>query len=141
MTQLIFELERDDEWPPVAKECLTCSDCGVGYKIQVPPLFIKDMSVGDVVSVEMNDTGDVVAWRHLSRSRQSTAWIMASPGGAIESVIECLKNLSCNVVRFEEYRYFAVDIPAEVRIEDVDACLGAIKEGEASFVFPSFRHE
>jgi hypothetical protein len=140
MTQLMFVLEIDDGWPPVAKECMTCSDCESGYRIEVPPLFIKDLSVGDVISIERNDEGEVSAWSHVEKSMRSTIWIMVSGGHSINDGLDCLKKLKCNVEEFEPYNYFAIDVPAECQVEQLDACLNALSGENVSVAFPSFRH-
>lgn len=140
MTELLFVLDVDDGWPPVAKECLLCTVFESGYRVDVAPLFIKDLSVGDVISVERNEEDDVVAWSHVEKSKHSTVWIMAHGDYSIDDAIECLKNLKCNVEELEQYRYFAVDVPEECTSEELDACLDALDSEKASTVFPSFRH-
>lgn len=139
-TELVFQLDVDDGWPPVAKECLRCVDVECGYQIQEPPLFIKDLSVGDVIEVVWGEEGEVVAWSHVEKSKRSIVWIMVSGDYSVASEIECLKRLRCNVAEFEAYRYFAVDVPAECPVERLDECLDALSREEVSVVFPSFRH-
>lgn len=139
-TELVFQLDVDDGWPPVAKECLRCIDVECGYQIQEPPLFIKDLSVGDVIEVVWGEDGEVVAWSHVEKSKRSIVWIMVSGDYSVASEIECLKRLRCNVAEFEAYRYFAVDVPAGCPVERLDECLDALSKEEVSVVFPSFRH-
>lgn len=139
-TALMFVLDVDDGWPPVAKECMTCTDCGPGYRIEVPPLFIRDLSVGDVVEVERNEEGEVVAWSHLERSKRSAVWIMVSGDHSISEETECLKRLNCNVAEFSLFRYFSVDVPEECPVERLDDCLEALDKETVSPAFPSFRH-
>lgn len=139
-TELMFVLEIDEDWPPVAIECLNCSVSKTGFKIEVPPLFIKNLSVGDVIQIQKNDEGQVVAWSHIEKSLRSTIWIMVTGDHSIEDAIECLKKLKCNIERFEEYRYFAVDVPEECPVERLDECLNALDEQNVSVAYPSFRH-
>ena len=61
-TQLTFTLEIDDDWPPVAVECLPFERVANGYRALSVPLFVKDLSVGDVIAPEFNDHGEVVSW-------------------------------------------------------------------------------
>lgn len=140
MTELMFQLDVEDDWPPVAKECLVGTAAKSGYRIAVPPLFVKDLSVGDVIAIERDSEGDVAAWSHIERSNHSTVWIMVHGENSIEDAIECLKKLKCNIERFEEYRYFAIDVPEECTLEQLDGCLGKIDEEKASIAYPSFRH-
>lgn len=139
-TELMFVLDVDDGWPPVRKECLRCIDLEYGYQIQEPPLFIKDLSVGDVIEVVWGGEGEVVGWSHVEKSKRSIVWIMVSGDDSVTSAIECLKRLRCNVAEFEAYRYLAVDVPAECPVERLDECLDALNREGVSVAFPSFRH-
>lgn len=140
MTELMFVLDVEDGWPPVAKECMVGTSFKGGYRIEVPPLFVKNLSRNDVIAVDQNEEGEVVTWTHIEKSGHSTVWIMAHGDHSIIDVIECLKGLKCNVAEFEQYRYFSIDVPAECSAEHLDACLDMLNKDEASVAFPSFRH-
>lgn len=45
-----FALEIDDGWPPVAVESLPLRVTREGHVVEAPPLFVKDLSVGDVIA-------------------------------------------------------------------------------------------
>ena len=139
MSELLFVLQVEEGWPPVGKEGLNCTVCKGGYRVDVPPFFIKDLSVGDVITVQRNGAGDIVAWSHVRKSQRSTVWILVNGDESIEDAIECLKRLQCNIERFTQYRYFAVDVPEECPVTSLDECLDSIGE-RARVVFPSFRH-
>jgi hypothetical protein len=47
--ELVFALAPEEGWPPVATECLPCMRSGDGFRILVAPLFVKGVSVGDVI--------------------------------------------------------------------------------------------
>jgi len=62
--ELHFRLKMDDDWPPVALEGVPCSQVPGGYRVEAPPLFVKGLSCGDIISValaactnEPNDSG------------------------------------------------------------------------------------
>lgn len=55
--ELKFPLDVEDDWPPVAVEGLPFDVALGGYVATVPPLFVKDLSVGDVIAVEIGDDG------------------------------------------------------------------------------------
>lgn len=140
MSELIFKLETDDGWPPVVKECIVYSDCELGCQVEVAPLFIKDLSVGDVIKVDKGVFGDVISWEHVERSNRSTVWIMVYGDYSIEKFLDALKSFGCNVERFEEYQYFAIDVPPECSAERLDECLEGLDEDRSAVAFPSFRH-
>lgn len=137
---LDFVLDIDDGWPPVAKQCMACVRREDGYQVQAPPLFIKNLSVGDVVDVRFGDEGEVVSWTHIARSARSTVWIMVSGDYMVSGALERLKTMGCNVVELEQYRYYAVDVPEECAVERLDECLNAFDNRKVSVAFPSFRH-
>lgn len=140
MSVLVFQLNVVDEWPPVAKESMAVEDVSTGHMVIVPPFFLHDMSVGDVIDVDRDGAGVVVDWRHVTKSRRSTVWVLAKSGANIEPVLDKLKALGCNIERFEEVRYFAIDVPETCSLEALDDCLDAVAEDEAAIVFPSLRH-
>ncbi|MHB1058722.1 MAG: DUF4265 domain-containing protein [Rhodanobacter sp.] len=138
--ELTFVLEVEEGWPPVATESLICSVSETNFQVEVPPFFIKDMSVGDVIRVDRNEKGEVVSWSHVVKSPNSTMWIMMIGEHSIEDSIECFKGLKCNVERLIEFNYFSIDIPVECPIRKLDRCLDALDVENVSIVFPSFRH-
>ena len=136
----MFVLDVDDGWPPVAKECMPVTSCSDGFRLEVSPLFIKNMSRGDVISVTRNEYEEVTSWKIVSPSSHSTVWIMAHGDKSIDDALERLKALRCNIVNFEEYRYYSVDVPPECSVDQLDSCFVDLGEDEASVAFPSFRH-
>ena len=141
MQSLMFQLEVCDGWPPVAKESIPVKEDGKNYKILVPPFFIKNLSVGDVISVALEDQGDVVHWQHAAMSQHSTIWLRTRGKNDISDSIECLKSLGCNIERLEQFCLFAIDVPEGACFDKIDDCLDTIPEDAADIVFPSFRHD
>jgi len=140
MGELIFNLNIEDEWPPVAKECLVSSESGKGYEIKVPPFFIKNLSVGDVISVEKDQEGNVTSWVHISKSLRTTIWIMILDEYDIEDELSCLKKHGANIERFPGGRYFSIDVPPDCAAQDLDMCLDSLDSNKVPIAFPSFRH-
>jgi hypothetical protein len=140
MIELDFILQIEDGWPPVAKEYLVCTKCDLGFRIDAPPFFVKDLSVGDVIAVQENEEHEVIAWTHLKKSQHTTVWIMASRNESVEDVIDCLKKLNCNIERFTQYDYFSIDVPSECPVIRLDECLDLLDKCKTSVAFPSFRH-
>jgi hypothetical protein len=141
MTYLLFALDVEDDWPPVSAEGMECPAQGGGFRIEIPPLFIKGLSVGDVIKPEFDDQGRVVEWAHISKSRRSTVWLLELEDNTIEPVLACLRRLDCTIVKFEAYRHYAVDVPEECDASDVDACLELADAASVPRAFPSFRHD
>lgn len=139
--ELHFILRVVGEWPPVAIEGIPCMQVEGGYRIESPPLFVKGLSVGDVILAEFDLLGNVVAWRLVSRSGRTTAWILRTGAGDnIASVLPCLKSINCEIVALPKLGCYSVDVPAAVCIADVDACLAHLDASSTAVAFPSFRH-
>jgi hypothetical protein len=56
---LTFPLVVEDNWPPFASETLPFEACGQGYRLLTAPLFVRELSVDDVLEVELADKNEV----------------------------------------------------------------------------------
>jgi hypothetical protein len=74
--EIRFPLDVDDDWPPVSIEGLPFNVSPLGYVLTVPPLFIRDLSVGDVIAAEVSIEGLVTSFRYVSRSDNSVVWLL-----------------------------------------------------------------
>lgn len=142
VVELHFILNVVDEWPPVAIEGILCTRWGGGYRLESPPLFVKGLSVGDVISADFDPAGNVKSWQILAHSPRTTVWILRTgPGDNIAAVLRELQSIGCKVVDIPRLGCYSVDVPAEVSIADVDAFLAHLDASSTAVVFPSFRHE
>jgi hypothetical protein len=138
---LAFSLKVEDGWPPVAIENIPCTKMDLGFRIDIPPLFINDLSVGDVVSVELDTSNNVISWNHVFQSNRTTIWILRlNKEQSISNVLIQLNKLNCNTVSLKEYDYFSIDVPHDCSIDLIDNCLLKLNQEFFSIVYPSFRH-
>ena len=141
---LNFELDVDGPWPPANRECLPVRRRGLGFEILVPPLFVKGLSVGDVVEAEISD-GVVVSWRHLHRSKRTTVWVARlSNERAMDAQVALrrLKDMGCAVVEMNALGISSLDVPEAVGIGCVDDILEPlVAAGAVAVAFPSMRHD
>jgi hypothetical protein len=109
----------------------------------VSPLFVRDLSVGDVIEATLDDDGHrVESWRHVSRSGRTTIWLLRmQPSVTINKVLEQLRGMGCNTVSLEDLGTYSVDVPESVPIEEVDAALAHLDADSVAVAFPSMRHE
>jgi hypothetical protein len=139
---LNFTLEVDDGWPPFAGECIPCTHVMGGYRIEAPPLFIKDISVGDVIAVNQDNTGNVTSWKHVHRSARTTIWLLRlNESDAIERVLSNLRSIHCNTASLPELGVFSIDIPQDVAIDSVDHFLADLDQASVAVAYPSIRHK
>lgn len=142
VVSLEFPLDVEDGWPPVAVECLPFRAVPEGYVALVPPLFVKDLSVGDVIDVTREAGGPrVLSWRHVARSASTTIWLLRMRRSeTIRAVLAALRGLSCNTASSEELGVFSIEVPAAVPIEAVDRILAQLDAEAVAVAFPSMRH-
>ncbi|MBL8273542.1 MAG: DUF4265 domain-containing protein [Pseudomonadales bacterium] len=139
--ELMFKLTNEDGWPPVSVEGLPCEPLATGRKVLAPPLFVKDLSVDDVILATFDDQGHVSSWRHLSRSRRSTVWLLRiAPTDQIQSVLADVRRIGCSTVQLPDYGCYAIDVPETVSMGEVDGCLDRLDSSAVAVAYPSLRH-
>lgn len=139
--QLSFVLDVVDGWPPVALECIPVRQTPDGYEVLASPLFVRDLSVGDVLRAELERENRVVSYAHAHRSRNSTVWLLRTgPGLDPSATLEALHRLGCTTNGLDAFGCYSVCVPSHVSMDAVDAVLDALPEESLAVAFPSFRH-
>lgn len=139
--ELHMLLDVEDDWPPVALEGLPCAVVATGYRVEMPPLFVRNLSVGDIILVVFDGEKNVVSWTHARQSARTTIWLLRmAQSDDIDSVLKKLREMNCNTVQLPEYRCYSIDVPAECAIQDVDACLKHLNSSRVAIAYPSLRH-
>ena len=138
---LKFALDGAHGWPPVAAESLPFRVEENGYRALSAPLFIKDLSAEDVISACISDNYDVESWEHIGRSQRSTVWLLRlkSPN-KIDQVLLRARAMSCNTSGIDSLGCYNIDLPAEVRMSEIDAIFAELDEDTVAVAFPSLRH-
>ncbi len=144
LDSLRFPLRPVEGWPPVSDECMPLQRTDSGYAVVVPPLFLKGLSVGDVIEVTLDGAdAQVLHWRHVHRSEHSTIWMLvvkAEGSGGLRAVLDELRAIGCGTSEAERLGVYAVDVPADVSMAAVDALLADLDRSAIAVAFPSFRH-
>lgn len=138
---LQFPLDVKDDWPPVGSESIQFEKLAEGYECLSTPLFVKDLSVGDVIEFEKDSEGFLSSWSHLSRSGRSTIWLLRlSDSDQIEICLQRLRAIGCNTTGVTEFGCYAIDVPEALAISDVDRVLEGLDSDLVAVAFPSMRH-
>jgi len=139
---LVFPLNVEDDWPPVASESLPFRRVPEGYVVLVPPLFVKNLSVGDVIGVQIDEERrQVVSWHYISQSGHTTMWLLRlQRTETINRILAEFRALGCNTVGLDDAGAYAIDIPDSVPIGPVDAVLAQVDNEVIAVAFPSMRH-
>lgn len=138
----LFLLDVVDGWPPVAAESLPFEKTTKGWRLLVPPLYLKKLSVGDVLEIKQR-AGKVSAWKHLTRSSNSTIWMLSMKASAdkkAHGLLAKLNAIGCQTVSLPKLSSYSISVPATVSIEHVDQILAKRNEDEIAVAYPSFRH-
>jgi hypothetical protein len=140
--EIPFALAVKDGWPPVSVEHLPCVVVANGYRIATPPLFVRGISLDDVVQCELAPgNGCAFSFTHVEKSDHTTIWLAGQRAlGAIEAALPQLQALGCWTVRCDAFGVFAVDVPGAVAMERVEAVFDALEAAGAAIAIPSFRH-
>jgi hypothetical protein len=140
--ELKFSLDVEDGWPPVAVEGLPFTKIDDTYRLETSPLFVKDLSVGDVIAPIFDENGFISTWVYKKKSNRTTIWLLRiADGGNIEKVLAQLRTLDCNTVQLPQYGCFSIDVPAECPISTIDSCLEQLDRERVAIAYPSYRHE
>jgi hypothetical protein len=138
---LQFPLHVEDDWPPVGSESLPFRKVRDGYELLTPPLFVYNLSVGDVINILEDGNGFVVEWSHLSKSARSVIWLLRlSEKAGIDIYLDELRQIGCNTTGISDFGCYSIDVPESVTIADVDAVLNNIDTMAIAVAFPSLRH-
>jgi len=143
LMSLKFALEVEEDWPPFAVESLPFTiGLAERYRLTKPPLFVKDLSVDDVIAVKKFDSdGNVVSWRHVARSKRTTIWILRlKQNNNIDQVLDELRKLGCNTVGLDQAGCYSIDVPEALEMEEIDAVLSSLEAERAAIAYPSMRH-
>ncbi|MEC4595260.1 DUF4265 domain-containing protein [Nitrospirillum amazonense] len=142
---LQFPLEIEEGWPPVAVESLPfekvpCEGMPNGYRALTAPLYVRGMSVGDIIMVQVDAAGLVQSWRHLHQSSHSTVWLLRMRATELDLGLEALRRLGCHTVSAPQLSSYAIDVPPSVALAQVDAIIDTFDPEAVAAAFPSLRH-
>ena len=143
LVELKFQLAVDDGWPPVAMEALWCMLTPAGYLLESIPLFVQGLSVGDVIDAAPDAEGRVWEWEQGEGSNRSTIWLLrlASPGSdAIAAALDELHALNCTSTGVGQLGCYALDVPPECPLGELDAVLARLDPAAVAVAYPSLRH-
>jgi hypothetical protein len=138
---LRFPLRVEDGWPPFPVESLPFEQNNDQYTLLTPTLFVKNLSVGDIICIEEAELDFVHKWHHVQKSARTTIWLLRLKETAtIELVLSALRSLGCNTTSIPDHGCYAVDVPNELPIQKVDQELTKLNPADVAIAFPAMRH-
>jgi hypothetical protein len=131
--KVCFELEREDDWPPVRTENLWARPVGDGYELENIPWFARGVALGDRVRAERDGEGVLTVREKIAWSgRYTIRLIPTGDGPAREQIQEIVAAFSLLGADCEGglpgFRIVALNVPPTARLSEIKALL---REGEA----------
>ncbi|KQY86265.1 hypothetical protein ASD35_21895 [Pelomonas sp. Root1444] len=68
-------------------------------------------------------------------------WVLNNDGLDFSRPEKCLLELGCSLASFEKFSMFAVDVPADVQCDEINAMVDSLEEAGFALAFPVWRHE
>jgi hypothetical protein len=135
--RVVFQLEQNDGWPPVASERLWAMPVDVDLvRIDNVPWFVRDLSLNDIVRTRARaGEGDLEAVGKVSWSGNCTVRIIPYesgrfPGG-LQGVIDIFSPLGVRAEGIEQFGMIALSVPSSADIPGVKGLL--IRGAEADW--------
>lgn len=141
VVSLNFRLDIIDDWPPVGSESLPFEQVLDGFRGLEPPLFVKNLSVGDFIQIQRDTDGYVSSWDHIEQSGNSTVWLLRlQQTDSIAPCLQQLRSLGCNTASQDKLGCYSIDVPATIELSEIDQILGELDPNVVAIAFPSLRH-
>ncbi|MCH8179492.1 MAG: DUF4265 domain-containing protein [Proteobacteria bacterium] len=123
--KVIFDLDVEDGYPPVASEGLWATPLDSGdFRIDNIPFYVPGLALGDTVSVEEED-GILYGTGVVEQAGHSTVRVVFFDAAVVDEVRAALVVLGCGWENMKDATFTAVDVPPEADYDDVVALLSA----------------
>lgn len=137
---LMFPLSIEEDWPPVNLESLPVKPIDGFFEISVPPFFLKNLSCGDIITVDMSSDKTVRNWEYVKKSKRSTIWLLnINNYEYLDIHLSNFKKQKCNIEEFEQIGLFSIDVPQEANKQDINIILDHLEEERVAIAYPSYR--
>lgn len=131
-----LEVDEEEDWPPFDAEHLWFRKAGDLYELDSVPLFLMDLSLGDLLRIEIDEAGYATQWSVVTRSPNSTVW-MFCPG--------CTTLADELVSRGYEVEHhggiYSVNIRGDSTLRAFHDLVAASADTPQEFAYPSLRHQ
>jgi hypothetical protein len=142
LVKVLFALDIDGDWPPVASEGVWCERVGQDYRLVNVPLFINGIACRDVFRAEPDPVNDhVFEFQVVEESGHSLVWMLNDSNIDVTQLRHQLLVLGCNVEGFEKFSLHAIDVPLTVDKTAINELLDSAESMGLDLAFPVWRHE
>lgn len=142
MEKVLFALEVEDEWPPVASEGVWCEREGNSYRLVNAPFFIKGLSYGDVFEAEPDPVNEhIFDFKVIKESGHSLVWMLNNSDIDITQFKNSVLALGCSIEGLEQFSIYSIDVPLSIDKAEINDLLDTAEKTGLDFAFPVWRHE
>jgi len=139
---VLFALDIDDGWPPVASEGVLCERTGTDFKLVIAPFFIKGLAYGDVFKAELDPVNQhVFDFEVVEESGHSLVWMLNNSDLDVTALKSQILALGCSLEAFEQFSLFAIDVPPSVDKIAINGLVDSAEEAGFDLAFPVWRHD
>lgn len=123
--KVFFTLEQDEDgYPPVSAESVWAVQTGLPFEYTLDniPFFATQATCGDVIRVR---PGDGVLWFDEMVRPSGNSLLRATffQPTKVRDIREALRSLGCTTEWLEAYHLIAINIPANISLEQIQAFL------------------
>ncbi|WP_313459998.1 DUF4265 domain-containing protein [Stenotrophomonas sp.] len=137
-----FKLEQFEGYPPETSESVWTqpSNDGLEYFLDNIPFFITEATLGDRISVTLDEDGRRWYLRTTRASTNSLIRVVVFQEQHLQTVPATLRGLGCDVEILASRHLLAVNIPATIELGSVQAHLATAEaEGILDYEEPILR--
>ena len=140
--KLLFALDVEDDWPPIASEAVWCEPVGSYFRLRNAPFFIKGLAVNDLFSAEPDPVNShIFEFEVIEPSENSLIWLMNNTDQAIDSLLGHFRSIGCSTEGLKQFSLYSIDVPGTVAGESLTDLLAQAEECGLDLAFPVWRHD
>jgi hypothetical protein len=140
--KLLFALDVEDGWPPIASEGVWCDLVGSYFRLRNAPFFIKGLAVNDLFFAEPDPiNGHIFEFQIIKPSENSLIWLMNNRGQTIDAFLDRFRSLGCSTEGLEQFALYSIDVPGTVLDQPLSELIAQADGCGLDLAFPVLRHK
>ena len=140
MKKLLFVLDIEDDWPPIASEGVWCKSVGENFRLENSPFFISGLAFGDIFSAEPDNVNDhIFEFKLIEESGHSVVWLMNNNETDLSNFKEKVLELGCRIEGMLKFSLYSIDVPPKIDVEKFDNLIKKYENKGIHFAYPVWR--
>jgi hypothetical protein len=140
--KLRFALEIEDGWPPVAIEGIWCATEDSVFRAENAPFFIYGLAFGDRFTASPDSVNGLIhEFSVVAPSGHSLIWALPAEPDVFAGFRRELIQTGCRIEGLQQFSLYAIDVPGEVKADDINPLVDRIERAGVPLAFPVWRHD